>query len=168
MQQDSLRSAVGVLSVQESIVSNVVVPNFFIRLVEPPDFGCIWVIALCGRKKFTVAPIRYDADDLIVLRNSLHSSVGLDRLIVELFNVQDWCAIGVDAKCLPKKQTAMYVHQINHPIIWGSNIVTGHWQHTRRNSMEARDDGGSSQIDTQILIIYIQDYWLDELMKVNE
>jgi hypothetical protein len=34
--------------------------------------------------------------------------------------------------------------------------------------MEARDDGGSSQTDTQILIIYNQDYWLDESMKANE
>ncbi len=34
--------------------------------------------------------------------------------------------------------------------------------------MEARDDGDSSRIDTQILIIYDQDYWLDESMKANE
>ena len=63
-------------------------------------------------------------DNLVVLSNSLHKSVILDRLVIEVFNVWDWRVIWVDAESLPKKQTAMNVHQIKHRIFWRDNFVT--------------------------------------------
>jgi hypothetical protein len=95
----------------------VVVPIGFVFFAEPPDFKHSRVVLVSRRKKVIIAPIGQHADDFGVLLRTLHGSVGLDRRIVELFNVWDWRSIGIDAKRLPQKQTAMNVDQIEHLIL---------------------------------------------------
>ena len=72
---------------QEFKVSIVVVPNVFICLAEPPDFGNIRVMVFLWTQEIYCRPSMLRRGRSRCTDRSLHGSVGLDRRIVELLKV---------------------------------------------------------------------------------